>query len=163
MQPSTSLLFKINITSLISFLHLRLRSQVGSFPFSFYEISYEFHLYRVPFNFSGISFSSILLSELLCKEYNLQCSSLCNILQCIPLSLSFLLPPLWSTGHPWNALFHFNFLIVRQSIGLLAWGISPSQGRYLYKHRINVDKHSCLEWDSNPLSQHLSGRRNFMS
>jgi hypothetical protein len=51
------------------------------------------------------------------------------------LSLSFLLPPFWDIGHPWNALFLFSFLILRQSVGLLGWGISPSQGRYLYKHR----------------------------
>jgi hypothetical protein len=51
------------------------------------------------------------------------------------LSLSFLLPPLWSIGHPWKALFHFSFLILKQSVGVFGWGISPSQGRYLYKHR----------------------------
>jgi hypothetical protein len=55
-----------------------------------------------------------------------------------------------SIGHPWNALFHFSFLILRQSVGLLGWGISPSQFRYLYKHRINTGKHPCLDWDSNP-------------
>jgi hypothetical protein len=40
--------------------------------------------------------------------------------------------PLWSIGHPWNALFHFSFLILRQSVGLLGRGISPSQDRYLH-------------------------------
>jgi hypothetical protein len=45
----------------------------------------------------------------------------------------FLLLPLWSIGHPWNALFHFSFLILRQSVRLLAQGISPSQSRYLHK------------------------------
>jgi hypothetical protein len=39
-------------------------------------------------------------------------------------------------------------------MGLLEWGISPSQGRYLHtgqhKHRINAHRHPCLEWDSNP-------------
>jgi hypothetical protein len=49
--------------------------------------------------------------------------------------LSFLLPPLWSIGHPWNVLFHYSFLILKQSVGLHGWGISTSQGRYLYKHR----------------------------
>jgi hypothetical protein len=44
-------------------------------------------------------------------------------------------PPLWGIEHPWNALFHFSFLILRRSVGLLGWGISPSQGYYLYKHR----------------------------
>jgi hypothetical protein len=42
--------------------------------------------------------------------------------------------------------FHFSFLIL-DSVGLLGWGISPTQDRYLQKQRINTDKHSCLEWD----------------
>jgi hypothetical protein len=58
------------------------------------------------------------------------------------LSLPFLLPPFWYIGHPWNALLHFSFVIIRQSVGLLGRGISPSQGRYLHmeqhKHRINA-------------------------
>jgi hypothetical protein len=53
-----------------------------------------------------------------------------------------------------------------QSIGLLELGISPSKGRYLHtgqhKHRINIHRHPCLEWDSNPRQQCLSGRRQFM-
>jgi hypothetical protein len=80
------------------------------------------------------------------------------------LSLFFLLLPLWSTGRPWNALFHFSFLILRQSIGLLGWVSSPSQDRYLtHTHRINTHRHPCLEWDSNPRSQWSSGRRQFMT
>jgi hypothetical protein len=54
-----------------------------------------------------------------------------------------------------------------QSVTPLGRGISPSQGRYLHteqhKHRINADKHPCLEWDSNTWSQRSSGRRRFMS
>jgi hypothetical protein len=80
----------------------------------------------------------------------------------LSLFLSLLLPPLWSIGHPWNALFHFSFLILRQSVGLLGRGISPSQGRYLHKHRINADKHPCLEWVSNPWFQRSSERKQFM-
>jgi hypothetical protein len=34
----------------------------------------------------------------------------------------FLLLPLWSIRHPWNAFFHFSFLILRQSVGLLDGG-----------------------------------------
>jgi hypothetical protein len=60
----------------------------------------------------------------------------------ISVSLFFLLLPLWSLGHPWNALFHFSVRILRQSIGLLGQGISPSQDRYLHKHRINTDIHA---------------------
>jgi hypothetical protein len=84
---------------------------------------------------------------------------LLNLYIYIYIYISSLLPPLWRTGHPWNALFHFNFLILWYSVGPLGWGISPSQGRYLYKHRINTDTHPCLEWDSNPRSLRLSGRR----
>jgi hypothetical protein len=64
--------------------------------------------------------------------------------------------PLWSIGQSWNSLFHFNFLILRHLVGLLGQGISASQGCYLHKRRINEDKQPCLEWDSNPWSQHLS-------
>jgi hypothetical protein len=78
-----------------------------------------------------------------------------------PSLFPLLLFPLWSIGHPWNALFRFSFLILRQLVGLLGRGISPSQGRYLYKHRINADIHPCLEWDSKPRSQCSSERRQF--
>jgi hypothetical protein len=54
-------------------------------------------------------------------------------------------------------LFHFSFLILVQSVGLLGRRINPSQGRYLHaeqhKHRINAHHHSCLKWDSNTQSQ----------
>jgi hypothetical protein len=80
----------------------------------------------------------------------------------LSLSISFLLFPLWSTGHLWNAFFHFSFLILRQSAGLLGRVISSSQGRCLHKHKINADRHPCLEWDSNPRAQCSSGRRKFM-
>jgi hypothetical protein len=35
-----------------------------------------------------------------------------------------------------------------KTVWLLGWAISPLQGRYLYRHRINTDKHPCLEWDN---------------
>jgi hypothetical protein len=47
--------------------------------------------------------------------------------------LSFLLLPLWNIGHLRNVLFHFSFLFLRQSAGLLGWGISLSQGSYLHR------------------------------
>jgi hypothetical protein len=60
----------------------------------------------------------------------------------------------------------FRFLIYTQPVGLLARGISPSQGRYLHteqhKHIINAHRHLCLEWDSNPRSQCSNERRWFM-
>jgi hypothetical protein len=36
-------------------------------------------------------------------------------------------------------------------VGRTPWtGISPSEGRYLHKHRINADRHPCLEWEFEP-------------
>jgi hypothetical protein len=66
--------------------------------------------------------------------------------------------PVWS----WTGLLY--------TAGRTPWteggGISPSQGRYLHagqhKHRINIYKHPCLQWDSNPRFQRWSGRRLFM-
>jgi hypothetical protein len=60
----------------------------------------------------------------------------------------------------------FNFLIF-YTVGTTPWtGISPSQGSYLHtgqhRHRTNEHRHPCLEWDSNPRSQCLGGRRQFM-
>jgi hypothetical protein len=47
------------------------------------------------------------------------------------------------------------------SVGLLGWGISPSQGRYLHtrqhKNRIKASKHPCFKWDSNPWSSVWEG------
>jgi hypothetical protein len=34
------------------------------------------------------------------------------------------------------------FLNLRQSVGLLGRGISPSQGRYVHKHRMNANIHA---------------------
>jgi hypothetical protein len=60
----------------------------------------------------------------------------------------------------------FGFSVCTQSVGVLGRGISPPQGRYLHaeqhKHRINVHRHPCLEWDSNPRSQCSSERRQLM-
>jgi hypothetical protein len=40
------------------------------------------------------------------------------------------------------------FLNLKESVVLLGRVISPSQGRTgQHKHRINVDRHPCLEWD----------------
>jgi hypothetical protein len=47
----------------------------------------------------------------------------------------FLVTPTWSIGHPWNALFHFSFLILRRSVGIHERDINPTEGPYLYKRR----------------------------
>jgi hypothetical protein len=55
-------------------------------------------------------------------------------------------------------------LLIFYTVGLLGWGICQSQGRYLHRstHRTNAHKHPCLKLDSNPRSQCLSGRTQFM-
>jgi hypothetical protein len=69
--------------------------------------------------------------------------------------------PTWSIRHLWNASFHFNFLIFRQTIGLLGRGINPTQGRYLHRTTQTQNKRNypCLEWDANPRPQCSGGRR----
>jgi hypothetical protein len=61
----------------------------------------------------------------------------------------------------------FLSFLIFYTINSTPWmGVSPLQGRYLHtgqhKHRINTHIHQCLKWDSNPRSQCLSGRRQFM-
>jgi hypothetical protein len=88
----------------------------------------------------------ILIEPLLVEKQGsaIQCS---NDTHTQTLSL-FPVAPTWSRGHPWIASFHFSFLILRQSVGLLERGINPSQGFYL-KQTQNKHRHPCLEWDSN--------------
>jgi hypothetical protein len=66
----------------------------------------------------------------------------------------------------WNLAAFSDSYFFTQSVGLLGQGIRPSQGRYLHtgqhKHRITAHTHPFLKWDSNPRSQCLSGRRQFM-
>jgi hypothetical protein len=50
-----------------------------------------------------------------------------------PFSFSLSCCSHFGTGHPWNSLFHFSFLILGQSVRLLGREISPSQGRYLHR------------------------------
>jgi hypothetical protein len=80
---------------------------------------------------------------------------------------------LYSFSHQWlyspllgPGLF-FSFVIYfTQTVGLLGRVISPSQGCYLHtgQHKQNKRTHRqpCIEWDSNPRSQRLSERRQFM-
>jgi hypothetical protein len=73
----------------------------------------------------------------------------------------------------WNFPFHFGFLDLRQSVGLIGRVISSSQGLYLYTniekkhthvhtHTHTNTKHPCPEWDSNPRSLLPSERRQCM-
>jgi hypothetical protein len=58
----------------------------------------------------------------------------------------------------------WNYKSYSQSVGVHIRGISPWQGRYLYRttQRRNTDRYLCLEWDSNPRSQCLSGPTHFV-
>jgi hypothetical protein len=83
------------------------------------------------------------------------------------LILSVFIPitPTWSIERPWNALFHFNFLILDSRYDSLDGGSAHRKAATntgQYKHRIHADNHPCLEWDSNPRSQCSSDRRQFM-
>jgi hypothetical protein len=63
--------------------------------------------------------------------------------------------------HPWNASFHLSFLISDSRLRLLRRVTSPvARPLPTHKHRINADKHPCLEWDSNPRCQCPSERTN---
>jgi hypothetical protein len=69
---------------------------------------------------------------------------------------------------PWKYPFHFGFLDLRYSVGLLGRVISSSQGlstctqtqKNAHTHRDT--KHPCLVWDSNPRSRLPSERRQYI-
>jgi hypothetical protein len=72
--------------------------------------------------------------------------------------------PLWLYS-PWRTLAasHIGGVLelFRHMVGLLGRVISPSQGLYLHRttqHRKTRYKHPCLERDSNPRSQQLTGQ-----
>jgi hypothetical protein len=71
-----------------------------------------------------------------------------------------------STGLCWT-LAAFSFSWSFYTVGRTPWtGDQPVARPLLYteQHRINAHRHRhpCLKWDSNPWSQCLSGRRQFM-
>jgi hypothetical protein len=51
----------------------------------------------------------------------------------------------WSIGYQWNALFHFSFSILIQSVGLHRRGICPSQGRY-HTQTQNKCRETSIPW-----------------
>jgi hypothetical protein len=118
--------------------------------------SYNDRPHRARWQLQNIRQGSALLLHL---SWQVFCT--CN--DCTPIYLSIFIPiaPTWSIVHPRNASFHFSSLILdnrqdfldRQSARRKA---ATNTGQY--KHRINANKHPCLEWDSNPRSQHSSGR-----
>jgi hypothetical protein len=67
----------------------------------------------------------------------------------ISLSL-FLLLPLWCIGHPWNALFHFSFLILSdpKTVGRTPWTGNQPVARPLptQETKTQNNRHICLEW-----------------
>jgi hypothetical protein len=117
--------------------------------------SYEIHLILLPFHFS-LSQVPWFVYRSVWLNYDWKKSALFVSLH---LSDLWLYSPLLDLGR------FFSFLIYTQSVGFLGRGCSPSQGRCLHteqhKHKINAPRHPCLEWDSNPRSQCLSGRIRF--
>jgi hypothetical protein len=68
---------------------------------------------------------------------------------------------------PLLELGRFFSLLILYKVGRTSWAVDKPVARPLptrqHKHRINLDIHPCLMWDSNPRSQCLSGRRPFMA
>jgi hypothetical protein len=88
------------------------------------------------------------------------CTFLWSMIRDLPVSLY------GSTALCW-ALAAFSVSSSFYTVGRTPWtGDLPSQGRYLHtgqhRQRINADKYPCLKWDSNPRSQCLSERTQFM-
>jgi hypothetical protein len=80
----------------------------------------------------------------------------------ISLSLSLPVAPTLEHRAFLKRLVSFQFLNPK-TIGMTSWtGINPFECCYLLKHRINADKHPCLEWDLNARFQCSSDRRHFM-
>jgi hypothetical protein len=68
----------------------------------------------------------------------------CHYALCISssLSLSFLVAPILEHRASVKRFVSLQFLNLRQSVGLLGREISPTQGHYLHKHRINANIHA---------------------
>jgi hypothetical protein len=84
-----------------------------------------------------IRIHSLINRPIKCVESQPEVSTLSNSL--------FPLLQLWSLWHPWSTSFHFSFLILRHSVGLLGRGINPSQGRYLQKTQ-NKRRQTSIPW-----------------
>jgi hypothetical protein len=102
---------------------------------------------EIPFSCGTRRFATVVTKDASCSHSQIRFVHILILFShvgasslCLSLSLSLLWLPLWSLGHWWNALFHFSFL--RESVGLLGRGISPSQGLYVHKHRTNADRHT---------------------
>jgi hypothetical protein len=70
-------------------------------------------------------------------NFDLACETIQSLSISLPQSIYpsvfIFVAPTWITGHPWNSSFHFSFLILGQSAGLLGRGISPTQSHYLHR------------------------------
>jgi hypothetical protein len=67
----------------------------------------------------------------------------------------------WSHFEHRPCSFRFSFLILHR-VCRTPWTGDQLAARPIPTHRINVDKHSFLDWHSNQRSQRSSGRRHFM-
>jgi hypothetical protein len=128
--------------------------------------------------------SCIILLESLCSRYALFKNSLkasrttgweqqlSNKKTCHPYTGRNILPPSLSIYlqlySPLLGLGLFFSLLILYTISRTPLTRDQPFARSLYlytgqhKHRINAQRHPCFEWDSNPRSEYLSGRRWFM-
>jgi hypothetical protein len=109
----------------------------------------------------SVCFYSVLLSCVLVAALQRADSCRRSPANCVCIYPSMALQPFFG---PW-LLFQILDLFT-QTVGLLGRGISLSQGRYIHtgkhKNSINAHRHPCLDCDSNPRSQCLSGRKQFI-
>jgi hypothetical protein len=94
------------------------------------------------------------------KDFNILCAIRCTIFVALfwnwinliisywIIPHSFLFLSFWSIGHPWNVLFHFSFLILRQSVGLLGplWTGDQPIARPLPTQTQNKGRHTSMPW-----------------
>jgi hypothetical protein len=93
-------------------------------------------------------YATLYISNLSLIYRSLSITNLSNMSLINLSNLSIPVVPTWRIGHPWDATFHFSFLILdsrQDSLGR----VSARRKAATYT---NTDKHPCLEWDSNPRS-----------
>jgi hypothetical protein len=139
---------------LLRFMFLPIFCYYYCFLIIFYEelINKLYILSR--FNLSGItlSFTTVVIfalqiykQYLICIYMEVHALSMTNATCLVPFIHSYSCCSLWSIE---NSSFPISFLIFRQSLGLLGRGSAHCKVatcRRQHKHRINVDKHPCLE------------------
>jgi hypothetical protein len=81
----------------------------------------------------AISSAHVLLSEDVEAGEQLRMKDFLKKLQSADLPTFIPVAPTWSIRTSVTHFISLQFLNIRQSVGLLGWEISPSQGRYLHR------------------------------